>query len=101
MGIINHVCENGVIHSTSTCRCLNSHTETRRVSCDNESHIKKRAKSEFLVTITERTPTEDGTDVNTYHVTCESMMDAVRLVTNAEYDFTVFVNVNIARIKSI
>lgn len=27
----------------------------------------------YVVTITERTPTEDGSDVNSYHVICDHM----------------------------
>jgi len=55
----------------------------------------------FLVTITERTPTEDGTDVNSYHVIKKDMFEVSTFLEEQELSWTVWVNVSITYIKEL
>lgn len=53
----------------------------------------------YVVTLTEHTPTRDGTDINTYHIITESFLDALKILENAELNFTVFINVSITTLR--
>lgn len=55
----------------------------------------------FLVTVTERTPTPDGTDVNSYHVIKNDMFEVASFLQDCELNWAVFVNVSITHIKEL
>ena len=54
----------------------------------------------YVVTITERTPMPAGRrDTNTYHVFCDSLVDASQHIANLEFNFAVIVSLTITPFK--
>lgn len=50
----------------------------------------------YVVTITERAPTEDGTDLNTYHVIVSDLLDAAARVERFALNCGLLVAITIA-----
>jgi hypothetical protein len=53
----------------------------------------------YIVTVTERTPTPDGTDVNSYHVKVPTFQAALDLLSDQDANFTVWVTTSITFVK--
>lgn len=50
----------------------------------------------YVVTITERAPTEDSTDLNTYHVIVADLLEAAERVERFALNYGVLVSITIA-----
>lgn len=50
---------------------------------------------QLLVVVTERTPTEDRTDINSYHYPCDGWLEVTALIESFWLNFGVLVSIQI------